>query len=154
VNITASVHFAPAAALPRLRELPFPPLPPFAVVIFCLRTSEGAPRWVAKRLLRKAINELHRRKVEEVYGVARTGSRDGQNADCRFFSADLLAETGFTEVAGDASLSLMRVDNRGLITLVDHVETAVRRLFVRDEEPDPSPAAWAEEEGGVEQGAR
>jgi hypothetical protein len=154
VNITASIHFAPAAALPRLRELPFPPLPPLAAVIFCLRTSEDAPRWVAKRLIHKAIYELRSREVEEVYAVARQGSRAEQGADCRFFAADLLAESGFTEVAGDASLSLMRVDNRGLITLVDHVETALRRIFTREEEPAPSPAAWAEEQGKVKQGAR
>ena len=78
-----------------------------------------------------------------MYAVARTGSRNGDSADCRFFQADLLGETGFVEVASDGRLSLMRVDNRGLISIVDEVQTAVRRLFTNEEEPAPSPAAWA-----------
>ena len=143
VNITVSIHFAPVSALPRLRELPFPPLPPYSVMLFCLQTGDDAPRWVAKRLIRKAVYEVRRRGVDEVYGVARTAAREGEPPDCRFFPAGLLAEIGFTEVAGDGTLSLMRLDNRGLIVLVDQVEAALRRFFAREDEPAPSPAAWA-----------
>ncbi len=49
------------------------------------------------------------------------------------------------EVAGDSRLALMRVDNRGLISLAERAETALRRIFTREEEPAPSPAAWARE---------
>ena len=152
--VTASIHFAPASSLPRLRELPFPPLPPLSVFLFCLHTSDDAARWVAKRLVRKAIYEVRHRGVQEVYAVARTGSRNGDSADCRFFQADLLGETGFVEVASDGRLSLMRVDNRGLISIVDEVQTAVRRLFTNEEEPAPSPAAWAKGGNGADGGTR
>jgi hypothetical protein len=141
--ITASIHFAPASSLPRLRELPFPPLPPLSAFLFCLCADEDVPRWTTKRLIHKAIYEVRRRGVDEVYAVARTG-RNGDNADCRFFRPDLLTETGFTEVAADGRLALMRLENRGLISIVHEVQSAVRRLFTKEEEPAPSPAAWAE----------
>ncbi len=39
-HVVASISYAPAAAVPRLRDLPFAPLPVGAVLLFCLR-SEG-----------------------------------------------------------------------------------------------------------------
>jgi hypothetical protein len=57
----------------------------------------------------------------------------------------LLADNGFVEVMGDARLALMRVDSRGLLSLAEQAETALRRIFTREEEPAPSPAAWARE---------
>jgi hypothetical protein len=143
--VTASIHFAPVSSLPRFRELAFPPLPPSSTLLFCLHTAEGVPRWTAKRIIRRALYELRGRGIQEVYAVAHR-SGDGDDPDCRFFSPDLLAENGFEEVAGSGSLMLMRVDNRGLVSLLDQAETALRRIFLREEEPAPSPAAWAGEE--------
>jgi hypothetical protein len=57
-----------------------------------------------------------------------------------------LAENGFAEVAESGGLTLMRVDSRGLISLAEQAETALRRMFAREKEPAPSPAAWAREE--------
>jgi hypothetical protein len=144
--ITASVHFAPASSLPRFRELPFPPLPPCSALLFCLHTDDEASRWMAKRVIRRAIYELRGRGIKEIYAVANrpdAGTADG--ADCRFFSAGLLADNGFLEVMGDARLVLMRVDTRSLISLAEQAQTTLRRIFTREEEPSPSPAAWARE---------
>ncbi len=142
--VTASIHFAPASSLPRFRELPFPPLPPSSALLFCLQADEEAPRWMVKRVVRRALYELRSRGIRDVYAVAhRLGTGGPDSTDCRFFSADLLAENGFVEVAGDNRLGLMHVDNRGLISLAERAETVLRRIFTREEEPDPSPAAWA-----------
>jgi hypothetical protein len=152
-TVVASIHFAPVSSIPRLRELPFPPLPPLSALLFCLRTDEDVARWTTKRLVRKAIFELKRRGVSEIYAVAHQPG-NGNAADCRFFTAELLADNGFVEVAGDGRFSLMRVDNRDLVSLLDQVETAVRRIFVQDQEPAPSHAAWAEEGNEAQQGVR
>ena len=151
--IFASIHFAPASALPRFRELPFPPLPASSALLFCFHADEGAPRWVAKRLIRKSLYELRGRGVDEVFAVARWTRGNGEGDDCRFFAADLLVENGFEQAAGDDRLCLMRVDNRGLVSLVDQVEAALRRVFSHHHEPAPSPAAWVQGRDGIEQGA-
>jgi hypothetical protein len=152
VAVIASIHFAPASALPRFRELPFPPLPPFSALLICLHTAEGAPAWAAKRIIRKALAVLRGRGVDEVYAVAyRGGNGNGSAPSCRFLPAELLADNGFAEVAGNGRFCLMKVDNRGLISLIDQVEVAIRRLFPRREDPAPSPAAWAQEASGAGQ---
>ncbi len=150
VTVSASVHFAPSSSLARFRELPFPPLPAFSALLFCLRVEEGAPRWLPKRLIRKALDELRNHGVHEVYAVAHWPEGAGEPDDCRFFSTELLEANGFAEVTHNGHLCLMRVDNRGLVSLVDQVETAVRRVFAK--EPAPSPAAWVQGEAGAEQG--
>lgn len=146
--ITASIHFAPGTALTRFRELPFPPLPPFSALLFCFHSDDESSRSLAKRLIRRALNELRERGVQEVFAVAHLPGELLGEADCRFFSADVLAESGFEQVARNGHLCLMRTDNRGLISLVDQVETAVRRMFRN--EPAPSPAAWARGPDGTE----
>ncbi len=145
--ITASIHFAPASSVPRFRELPFPPLPAASALLFCLYTDGEASRSIAKRVIRRALYELRGRGIPEVYAVAhRPGADDAGEPDCRFFAADLLAENGFAEVAQNGGLTLMRIDSRGLVSLAEQAETALRRMFAREKEPAPSPAAWAREE--------
>jgi hypothetical protein len=151
LTITASIHFAPASSLARFRELPFPPLPPSSALLFCLQIGQEAPQWVTKRLIRKALYELRGRGIEEVYAVAHWPADSPDRDDCRFFSADLLADNGFEHVAHNGHLCLMRVDNRGLVSLLDQVESAVRRVFAK--EPAPSPATWARGGDGAKQGA-
>jgi hypothetical protein len=149
--ISASVHFAPASSLARFRELPFPALPAFSALLFCLRADEDAPRWVAKRLIRKALYELRSRGVQEVYAIAHWPEGCDSSGDCRFFSTELLAANGFEHVSHNGHLCLMRVDNRGLVSLIGQMETAFRRVFAN--EPAPSPAAWVQGGSGAEQGA-
>ena len=148
--IAASIHFAPASSLARFRELPFPPLPASSALLFCFHTEDEAPHWLAKRLIRKALHELRSRGVEEVFAVARWANGNGGDDDCRFFPADLLADSGFEQVAGNAQFCLMRVDNRSLISVIDQVEAALRRVFIHDREPAPSPAAWVRGPNGAE----
>jgi hypothetical protein len=145
--ISASIQFAPGSSLARFRELPFPQLPASSALLFCFHSQEDAPRWAAKRLIRKALYELRARGIDEVFAVA-SGSSD----DCRFFPTDLLLENGFEQVAGDGELCLMRVDNRSLIALVAQVEMVLRRMFGHNREPAASPAAWAQRESGAGQG--
>jgi len=136
----ASINFAPADALPRLRELSFGPLPEGSAVLFCLTIADGEPRFQAKRVLRKALAHLKDRGVEEAYAVARSEEAPADPVACRFFTADFLFPNGFQTVAENGELVLMRVDLRGLLSLLDRVETAVRRML--HNEPTPSPAAW------------
>jgi hypothetical protein len=152
VTISGSIHFAPASALTRFRELSFPPLPPYSALLFCFHVEDGAAHWLPKRLIRKALYELRARGVREVYAVAHWPEGRGDPDDCRFFPAELLLENGFEQVSHDGQLCLMRVDNRGLVALIDEVEAAVRRVFAK--EPAPSPAAWVQGENRAEQGAR
>lgn len=151
--ISASIHFAPASSLPRFRELPFPALPPSSALLFCFHADEHAPHWMAKELIRKSLYELRRRGIDEVFAVAFWPDGDDRGDSCRFFRADFLVENGFEQVAGDVSLCLMRVDNRGLVSLLSQVESVLRRVFSRGHEPAPSPAAWVQG-GGAERGAR
>jgi hypothetical protein len=152
VIISGSVHFAPASALARFRELPFPSLPPHSALLFCLHVDDDAPRWLPKRLIRKALYELRARGVREVYAIAHWPEGSGSRDDCRFFPSELLLENGFEQISHNEDLCLMRVDNRGLVALIDQVEAAVRRVFAN--EPAPSPAAWVQGENKAEQGAR
>jgi hypothetical protein len=154
VAVAASIHFAPASLLPRFRELPFPPLPPSSALLFCLRTAEDAPGWAAKRIIRKALADLRARGIDEVYAIAYRGaSGNGSGPECRFLPAELLDQNGFAEVASSGRVRLMKVDNRGLLSLVDQVEMAIRRMFAHGEDPAPSPAAWAGEGSGAGQEA-
>jgi hypothetical protein len=165
-SIAASINFAPTAALPRWRELPFGPLPDEAIVLFCLLSEEDQPRYQQKRILHKALHELKtRRGAQEVYAVAgasadaetaapraargarRAGAGatgPGRDDSCRFFSADFLAANGFESVMEEDGLLLMRVDLRGLLALVGQVQMAIRRVL--GDEPTPSPAAWSQRE--------
>ena len=150
--VSASIHFAPGSSLARFRELPFPQLPASSALLFCFHAEEDAPRWTAKRLIRKALHELRARGIHEVFAVARWTS--GGCDDCRFLPADLLLDNGFEQVAGDGELCLMRVDNRSLIALVDQAEMALRHMFGHSHEPAASPAAWARGGSGAGQATR
>ena len=59
--IIASISFAPAAAIPRLRALPFISLPAGSAFLFCPTLADGQPRAVAKRTLHKALSQLRAR---------------------------------------------------------------------------------------------
>ncbi len=153
LSVAGCVHFAPVSSLPRFRELPFPPVPPSSALLFCLRYHEDSAGWVRKRLISKALHELRRRGAADVYAAARLSGRSNSSAPaCRFFSARLLTQTGFVEVARDGELCLMRVDSRGLLPLIDQAEAALRRLFAREHEPAPSPAAWLRGRNWLDEG--
>jgi len=139
--VPAVVHCAPAALVPRLRDLLFVQVPAAAVVLFCLRV-EGAPNpRQARRLLQEMLRQLKSRRVREVYAIAAREGGTPQEEHCEFFSHAFLAANGFEEVRTDHDLSLMRSDLRGLLALLAPLETALRRLL--HDEPTPSPAAWS-----------
>jgi hypothetical protein len=149
--VSGCIHFAPSSSLARYRELPFPALPASSALLFCIHVEDEAPRWLAKRLIRKALYELRSRGVQEVYAIAHWPGGGDVADDCRFFSTETLASSGFEQVGHNGHLCLMRVDNRGLLSLIDQVEAAFRRVFAN--EPAPSPAAWVHGGSGAEQGA-
>ncbi len=138
--VTASINFAPATAVPRLDELPVSALPENATLLLCLMVTEGHPNSQAKRLIQKALGHLRTRGVEEVYALARLSDEIDDPNPCRFFRVDPLADNGFREVGGNDGLILMQADLRGLLALVDLLETMIRRALHK--EPAPSPAAW------------
>lgn len=138
--VVASINYAPAAAVPRLRDLPFAPLPADAVLLFCLTSEENHGRSQAKRLLHKALAQLKERDVQEVYAVASLTGGPEHSDRCEFFSLEFLEANGFERVRDDGQLFLMRVDLRGLLSLITQVEAVVRRVLRND--PTPSPAAW------------
>jgi hypothetical protein len=136
----SSICYAPATAVPRLRELSFFPLPAGAALLFCLKSQGDHGRGQARRLLHKGLAQLKERGVQEAFAVA-TLATDAQRGDgCRFFSLEFLEANGFQRVRNDGQLLLMRIDLRGLLSLVTQVEAIVRRVF--HHEPTPSPAAW------------
>jgi hypothetical protein len=148
--LVASISFAPAALVPRLRDLPFAAFPDGSALVFCLACDESQPRYQAGRILRKALGRLRARGVEEAYALATIvadaeapatcvgDASDGNR--CRFFAFDFLSANGFEQLADCHGLALMRIDLRGLLALVGQVQTAVRRAL--SNEPAPSPAAW------------
>ena len=143
--VVASINYAPAAALPRFRDLPFAPLPAGAVLLFCLWSEEDGGRSRARRLLHKALAQLKERDLEEVYAVATLTAGPESTDRCNFFSLRFLDANGFEQVADNGQLFLMRADLRGLMSLITQAEAAVRRLLHSD--PTPSPAAWTRRGG-------
>jgi hypothetical protein len=147
-----SISFAPAALVPRLRDLPFGAFPDGSALVFCLTCEETQPRYQAGRVLRKALGRLRARGVEEAYalgtiaadgGTLPSGACGALGGDrCRFFAFDFLSASGFEQLADFNGVALMRVDLRGLLALVGQVQTAVRRAL--SNEPAPSPAAWTQ----------
>jgi hypothetical protein len=111
-------------------------LPASSALLFCFHTEEDAPRWVAKRLIRKSLYELRSRGINEVFAVARWTSGNGGGDDCRFFAADLLVENGFEQVAGDERLCLMRVDSRA--SSRSSTKGNMRRVFSHNLSPLPA----------------
>jgi hypothetical protein len=138
--VAASIHYAPVSGVPRLRDLPLGPIPPESVLLFCLRVEVANGRPPARRILQKALAQVRLRGASEVYAFASEagGTRGGDH--CEFFALDLLEDTGFKHVRNSGDLYLMRVDLRGLATLVDRFESAVKKIIGGD--PAPSPAAW------------
>ena len=91
------------------------------------------------------------RGVERGVSPSRTGRSDPVTTTTAGSSRpNFLADNGFEQVTDNGHLCLMRVDNRGLVSLIDQVEAAVRRVFAK--EPAPSPAAWVQGGNGAEQG--
>lgn len=144
LSMAASIQYAPASGVPRLRELPLGPLPPDSVLIFCLRVEGGCNRPLARRLLQKALAQLRLRGAGEVYAfAAETGGMEGGD-HCEFFPLDLLEESGFRHIRDNGDLYLMRADLGGLAALFGQVGSAVRKVL--GNEPAPSPAAWTRRE--------
>ena len=138
----ASIHYAPAAALPRLRQLPLGRfVPGEAAVLFCLRVNEDTCRYPPRRILHKALGLLRERNVTEVYALAAPDGCPDEDLSCRYFSLAFLEANGFAVVHDDGNLFLMRADLRGLLAVLAQVQGLVRRLL--HHEPTPSPAAWS-----------
>jgi len=136
-----SVHFAPLGSLPRFRTLGFGDLADEAGFLFCLRyEGDGAYRG-PKRLVLRALAELRKRGVHEVYAVAEPSQDSSSPRDCRFFSPSLLAACGFEHVGSSGTLYLMRADIRGLIHIAEQLRSLLKRLV--HNHPTPSPAAWS-----------
>jgi hypothetical protein len=140
-DVVASIHYAPAASLPRLRSFPFAPVPADAVLIFCLRSEGDRARPQGKRLLQKALALLKDRGLEEVYAFARVSGGPEDLDRCEFFSLGFLEANGFQRVQDDGTTFLMRADLRSLLSLFTRIETTVRRALGGD--PAPSPATLA-----------
>lgn len=135
-----SVHYAPAQSVPRLRDLPLGPIPADAALLFCLRAEGSGDITAARRLVQKALAQLRLRGVTEVYAYAALTGGAGGGDRCEFFAYDFLDSCGFRRVRDNGDLFLMRVDLRGLATVMGRVEAVLKRVVGTD--PTPSPAAW------------
>ena len=140
IRATAAIHFAPAARLPRLRDLPFGPLPPESPLIFCLSMDGGYDRPVARRLLQKALAQLRLRGAQEAFAFAVIDAENDNVDRCGFLPIGLLEDTGFKRMQDNRDLVLLRADLGGLASLLGQLQTAVKRLV--GNRPAPSPAAW------------
>jgi hypothetical protein len=143
-SISAAIHYAPAATLPRLYDLPLAHLPTEAVVLFCLRIDGSETPDAARRLLHEALSRLRQRRVRRLYAFAVTKDGVPHEERCEFFPRSFLAANGFQELSCYDDVSLMRADLRGLLSVLAPFETALRRLLHND--PTPSPAAWSSHE--------
>jgi hypothetical protein len=137
-----SIHFAPAASVPRLHDLQFGPFPESSALVFCLACAEDQPRYQAGRVLHNALGRLKERDLDEVYAVAAIGAAyqplDGDH--CRFFAPEFLGANGFEPEAENAGLILMRVDLGGLLSVLGRAKAVLKELLRN--EPAPSAAAW------------
>lgn len=139
-----SISFAPAAAVPRLRGLPFDHLTAGSALLFCLWLDDDQPQTHGKRLIQKALGQLKTRGMTDVFAIAGSPSSldHGQAWNAcpyRLFSVEFLGANGFLPVAESGPLVLMRADLRGLLSIIGQVETVIRRAI---RQPTPSPAAW------------
>lgn len=140
LTAAACIQYAPAAAVSRLRSLPFAPPDRGSVLLLCLRSEESQAGAQARRILHKALGQLKERGVQEVYAFAGLLGSPEDTERCEFFSLDFLESNGFERVRDNGHIYLMRADLRGLLSLINQVESAVRRALRN--EPTPSPAAW------------
>jgi hypothetical protein len=138
---TASIQYAPASGVPKLRDLPLGPLPPDSVLVFCLRVDGDCNRPLARRLLQKALAQLRLRGAGEAYAFAAVNGGIEGGGRCEFFPLDLLENSGFKHVRDNGDLYLMCADLGGLATLFGRLESAVRRALGSD--PAPSTATWS-----------
>lgn len=134
-----SIQFAPAAAIPRLRNLPLGPLPADSAVIFCLRVQDDKDKALARRLLQKSLGQLKARKIKEVYAFASIHGGAQGGDECEFFDPALLQQVGFVPVRDNGQLFLMKVDLRGLASVLGQIQTAFRRAL--HHQPACSPTA-------------
>lgn len=139
-GVMASIHYAPAATIPRLGSLPFAPTDQDAVLLFCLWSEEARAGIKARQLLQKALGQLKDRGIQEVYAYAGLVGSTEDEARCQFFPLDFLESNGFQQVTDNSDIYLMRADLRGLLSLINQVESALKRVLKQD--PTPSPAAW------------
>lgn len=139
--IVSSVHFAPTVSVPRLRDLPFGPLPESSALLFCLACAEDQSRYQAGRILHKALGRLKERGVDEVYAVAAVGAayRPLDRDHCRFFAPEFLGVNGFEPVGENAGLILMRTDLGGILLVIDRFRAAVKDFLGNDPAPARQP---------------
>ncbi len=135
------IHYAPAADLPRMRDLLFTHLPSEAVILFCLHGDDLDDRRAASRLLHAALKQLKQQRLREVYALAAADDGTPPEERCEFFSYAFLRDNGFEELRNCGDVFLMRADLRALLSVLAPLETALRRLL--HQEPTPSPAAWS-----------
>lgn len=134
-----SIQFAPVAAIPRLRNLPLGPLPADSAVIFCLRIQDDNDKALARRLLQKSLGQLRERKIQEAYAFASLNGGAQGGDECEFFDPGLLRQVGFVPVRDNGQLFLMKVDLRGLATILTQIQTRICRAF--HHQPACSPTA-------------
>jgi len=134
-----SIQFAPTSVLPRLRNLPLGPLPADSAVIFCLCIQNESDKALARRLLQKSLGELKARKIKEVYAFASLHGGAQGGDECEFFDPGLLQRVGFVPIRDNGQLFLMKVDLRGLSTILTQIQTRFRRAL--HHQPACSPTA-------------
>jgi hypothetical protein len=144
-RIVASINFAPPAVIPRLRELPFGPLPSNSAFLFCLMVEEEQSRIAHRRVLHKALALLQAQGIEQVFAVGGATAKEKEQTDCHFFGVEFLQTNGFETVSEAGTLRLMRIEMRSLLSLVRQLQYVVRRVLGQSE-PAPTPVAWSRRE--------
>jgi hypothetical protein len=137
----AVIHCAPTLLVPRLKDLLLVQLPPEAVVLFCLRVDGPPDQTRARQLLQEMLRQLKEKRAHEVYAIASLDGDTPQEDRCEFFSQSFLLSNGFEHIHREGDLCLMRVDLRGLLSILAPLAAALRRLL--HQEPTPNLAAWS-----------
>ena len=134
----ASIQFAPFRSLARPHILPYSRPSEEAVLLFCLRGRVGRPNVESQELLHRAMANLRRRDVREVYAYARpvgTGSLGGIR---NLFALEFLEANGFVIAQAVDDIYLMRADLRGLVPALSDVGWSIRRRLVVGAHPSPA----------------
>lgn len=130
----AVIQYAPLASLPRAGML-VPAAPSRSTLLFCLRYRVDGAEGVSRLLLHRALALLRERGVPEAHAYAiPLGSAP---ASGNLMGLDFLQANGFHVVREAQGVSLMRVELKGLVSVLADVGRAWRVARGLPGIPDP-----------------
>ena len=130
----AVIQYAPLSTLPRAVTL-VPAAPSQSTLLFCLRYRVDGAEGVSRLLLHRALALLRERGIREAHAYAiPMGSAP---ASGNLMGVDFLQANGFHAVRESGGVTLMRVELKGLVSVLADVARAWRVARGLPAMPDP-----------------